>query len=310
MEFLRVDLQTDLARLRSSRFAPDHAVGDNLAFEERVCDARRDAFEADGPTTIELLTLLANHFRLRVQGALRSHIPLTFTSVNADAIYEPEIEPNQKVVRLECIDDALMKTGLSFSEMEQATKSGQRDNNIIGQLLDQWQIYPGARPPFVAFKSEVASDLREVDWLLRLRNRLGLGHYSPMPGQRQRFALMEYLVKDVIAEWLPLEARGAQRPFAFPTVLESQGSPHFFPSPAGLASSFAVDLDGTGKPSIREMLHIRITYIPDHLVKVGQLVGPMAPFQLGPVRDAHLEQLRRDAGRADFGAAMSGNVDE
>lgn len=310
MQFLRPDLQGDLARLRSSRFAPDHAVGDNLAFEERVCDARRDLFEADGPTTNELLTLLADHFRLRVQGALSSHIPVTFTSINRDAIYNPDIEANQKIVRLECIDDALLKIGLSFPEIEEATRPGRRDSGVIAQLLDQWQLYPGARPPFIAFKSEVASDLGEADWLLRLRNRLGLGHYSPMPGQRQRFALMEYLVKDVIAEWRPLEARGAQRPFAFPTVLESQGSPHFFPSPCGLASSFAVNLDGTGKPSIREMLHIRITYMPDHLVKVGELVGPLTPFQLGPVRDAHLEQLRRDAGRAGFGTAMSGDVDE
>jgi len=310
MQFLRVDLQADLARLRSSRSAPDHAVGDNLAFEERVCDARRDAFEADGPTTPELLTLLANHFLLRVQGALRSHIPVTFTSVNEDAIYKPDIEVNQKVVRLECIDDVLRKIGRSFSDMEEATRRGRRDNDVVTQLLDQVALYPGARPAFVAFKSEVASDLAEADWLLRLRNRMGLGHYSPMPGQRQRFALMEYLVKDVIAEWRPLEARGAQRGFAFPTVLESRESPHFFPSPRELPSSFTVDLNRSGKPSIREMLHIRITYVPDHLVKVGELVGPLAPFRLGSVRDSHLDLLRRNGGRADFGAPMSGDVDE
>jgi hypothetical protein len=89
MELLRADLQADLAHLRSSRSAPDRAVGDNFAFEERVCGARRDAFEADGPTTNQLLTLLADHFRLQVQGALRSHIPVTFTSINEDAIYKP-----------------------------------------------------------------------------------------------------------------------------------------------------------------------------------------------------------------------------
>ena len=247
MEFLRTDLQADLARLRSSRSAPDRAIGDNLAFEERVCDARRSAFEADGPTTTELLTLLADHFRLRVQGALRSHIPVTFTSINEYAIYKPDIEANQKVVQLECIDDALRKIDRSFSDIEEATRPGRRDNDLITQLLDQWQLYPGARPAFIAFKSEVASDLGAPDWLLRLRNRLGLGHYAPATGQRQRFALMEYLVKDVIAEWRPLEARGAQRGFAFPTVLESQGSPHFFPSPRGLPSSFTVDLGGVGR---------------------------------------------------------------
>ncbi|MBS0532417.1 MAG: hypothetical protein JSR72_00030 [Proteobacteria bacterium] len=310
MQLSRAELQNDLARLRSSRSAPDRAVGDNFEFEERVCDTRRDAFEADGPATNQLLTLLADHFRLRVQGALRSHIPVTFTSINEDAIYRPDIEANQKVVRLECIDDALRKIGRNYTDIEEATRPGRRDNGLITQLLDQWQLYPGARPAFIAFKSEVAADLGAADWLLRLRNRLGLGHYDPAPGQRQRFALMEYLVKDVIAEWRPLETRGAQRPFAFPTVLESQGSPHFFPSPHELASGFTVDFGGPGQASIREMLHIRITYLPDHLMKVGELVGPLDPFQLGAIRDGHLEQLRRDSGRADFGSPMSTEVDE
>ncbi len=310
MEFSRADLKADLTRLRSSRSAPDHAVGDNFAFEERVCDARRDAFEADGPAIAQLLTLMADHFRMQVQGALRSHIPVTFATVNKGAIYEPDIEANQKIVRLECIDHALNNIRRSFADIERAAKPNERDNDLIGQLVDQFALYPGARPAFVAFKSEVASDLGAPDWLLRLRNRLGLGHHGPMPGQRLRFALMEYLVKDVIAEWRPLETRGAQRPFAFPTVLESQGSPYFFPTPRGLASSFAVDLGGPSKAFIREMLHIRITYMPDHVVKVGELVGPLAPFHLGFVRDSHLEQLRRESKRVDFGASMNGEVDE
>lgn len=310
MDFLRADLQADLARLRSSRSAPDRAVGDNFALEERVGDARRDAFEAEQPATNELLTLLADHFRLEVQGALRNHIPVTFRQLNEGALYQPEIEANQKVVRLECIDDVLRKIGRSFSDIDEATRPGQRDNGVITQLLDQWQLYPGARPAFIAFKSEVTSELGAPDWLLRLRNRLGLGHYAPASGQRQRFALMEYLVKDVIAEWRPLESRGAQRAFAFPTVLESQGSPHFFPSPRQLPSSFAVDLDGATQASVREMLHLRITYMPDHLIKVGELVGPLPPFRLGAVRDSHLERLRRDGGQPDFGTLISSDVDD
>lgn len=310
MELSRADLQADLARLRSSRSAPEHAVGDNLAFEERVCDARRDAFEADGPNPNELLTLMAEHFQLRVQGALRSHIPVTFTSVNEGAIYKPDIEPNQKVVRLECIDDALKKIGRTYADLEEATRPGRRDNDLITQLVDQWQLYAGARPAFVAFKSEVASDLGRADWLLRLRNRLGLGHYAPATGQRQAFALMEYLVKDVIAEWRPLKPRGAHRPFAFPTVLESQGSPYFFPSPNELASSFTVDLGALGNDPIREMLHIRITYVADHLVRVAELVGPLPSVRLASVRDGHLARLSADSRRADFGAQMSGEVDE
>ena len=310
MNFSRADLQSDLSHLRTSRSPTDRAIGDNLQFEERVCDARRDAFEADGNSVHQLLPLMADHFRMRVQGVMRDHIPVTFTSINYDALYHPDIELNQKVVRVECIDDVLKKISRSFEDVDKATKSGQRDMDLLAQFVDQWQLYPGARPSFVAFKSEVADDLAQPDWLIRFRNRLGLGHYDPAVGQRQSFVLMEYLVKDVVAEWKRLEARGAERPFAFPTVLESQGSSHFFPSPRELSSSFAVDLGGPGNPPIREMLHIRITYRADHLVKVGQLLGPLPRISLGAARDGHLERLRNDAHRLDFGATMSGEVDE
>jgi hypothetical protein len=310
MQFTRSDLQADLARLRSTRSAPDRAFGDNFMFEERICNTRRDALEATGVMGGSLMALQADHFRMQVQGALHAHVPVTFTAVNRDALYAPDIEPNQKIVRLECLDDVLKKTGRSFAEIEPAVRPGGRDVGIIGQLLDQFRLYPGARPAFVAFKSEVATDLGTPDWLPRLRSRMGLGHYDPAPGQRQAFALMEYLVKDVIWEWQPLETRGALRPFAFPTVLESRASPYFFPSPSNLPSSFAVDLDGPGRNPIREMLHVRITYRPDHMVKVGELVGPLSQIKLGAVRDNHLDRLRVDAGRSGFGAPMSAEVDE
>jgi len=310
MIFSRPDLHADLVRLRSSRYAPDRAFGDNFEFEERVGDARRDAFEAAGVPVGSVLALQADHFRMHVQGALHDHIPVTFTAVNHDALYAPDIDGNQKIVRIECLDDVLTKIGRSFADIEDAVKSGHRGDAIVAQLLDQWRLYPGARPAFVAFKSEVVTDIGAPDWLLRLRNRMGLGHYDPAAGQRQAFALMEYLVKDVIAEWLPLETRGAKRPFAFPTVLESRASPYFYPGPRDLPSSFALDLTDPARNPIREMLHVRITYRVDHLVKVGELVGLLPPVRLGAARDRHLDRLRRDGGRVDFGAPMSSDVDE
>jgi hypothetical protein len=50
--------------------------------------------------------------------------------------------------------------------------------------------------------------------------------------------------------------------------------------------------------------------MPDHLVKVGELVGPLPAVRVAATRDIHLERLRSDAKRADFGAPMSGEVDE
>jgi hypothetical protein len=246
-----------------------------------------------------------------VQGTRRMHVPVTFTATNQDALYLSEIEPNQKIVRVECLDDILAGIKLIYSEIAPFIEPPDRDDNLVAHLVEQFELYPGARPAFVAFKSEVKTDLAAPNWLVRLRNRMGLGHYAPAPGQRQAFGLMEYPVSDVIAEWQPLEARGAVRPFANPTVLDGKGvSPYFFPSPRNLASSFAVDLDAPGRTPIREMLHVRLTYRPHHLIRVGELVGPLPPVKLSAARDAHLAMLRNDSGRHDFGATMMGEVDE
>ena len=122
---------------------------------------------------------------------------------------------------------------------------------------------------------------------------------------------MEYLAKDAIEEWDRGRARGAARPFAFPTVLEAPGSVCFFPAPRDAPSSFALDLtDGPARPPIRELLHLRITYRLQHLARVGELVGPLPEMKLAARRDAHLGELRRLSGRGDFGAPMSGEVDD
>lgn len=311
MQLARTDLRNDLARLRASRFAPDRAVGDNFLFEERVCDDRSARFEDFDGSIRSLVGLQGSYFAVRVQGARRDHVPDTFTTLNQDALYLADVEPNQKIVRLECLDDVLRSTGRTYAELTEAMNSHPRDDNLIAHILGQFTLYPGARPAFVAFKSEVDRDLRQADWAMRLRNRMGLGHYDPAPGQRQAFALMEYLAKDVDAEWQPLRARGAERPFALPTVLDGKGvSPYSFPSPRNLTSSFAVDLADPPSNPIREMLHVRITYRPHHLVRVGELVGPLPPVRLVAARDGHLERLRQGSGRADFGAMMVGEVDE
>jgi len=311
MQFLRLDLAADLGRLRGSRSAPDRATGDNFLFEERVGDARRGDFENFDTAISRLVELKANYFAAAVQGARRDHISVTFTAANREALYLNDIEANQKIVRLECLDDILRGTHRTFADLAQAVDPATRDDDFVAHIVDQFALYPGARPAFVAFKSEVQADLAEADWLLRLRNRMGLGHYDPAAGQRQAFGLMEYLVKDVLSEWQPLAARGAERAFAYPTVLDGNGvSPYFFPGPRELPSSFAVNLGDPGRNAIRELLHVRITYRPHHLVRVGELAGPLPPVKLAAARDAHLAMLRNHAGRGDFGALMSGEVDE
>ncbi len=312
MKFDHKELQNDLNAMRLSRLAPERAVGDNFLFEERVSDIREKYFEDFDPTATKLSTLQSRHFRLAVQGARRSHVPTTFQTGNALALYRPDIEPNQKLVRLERIDDILMGAGQDYAALQTALSPRSRDDALISTIVDQWKIFPGARPSFVAFKSELQDDLTKSDWLIRLRERLGLGHFAPAPGEKQSFALMEYKVKDVLDDWEALKSRGAERPFAFPTVLEAPGSPHYFPAPTGSAGGFTIDLSETdrSRASIRELLHIRLNYRLEHLVRVGQLVGPLPELKLSAARDAHLDKLRRQSGRADFGTHMAGEVDE
>lgn len=178
MKFDHKELQNDLNAMRLSRLAPERAVGDNFLFEERVSDIREKYFEDFDPTATKLSTLQSRHFRLAVQGARRSHVPTTFQTGNALALYRPDIEPNQKLVRLERIDDILMGAGQDYAALQTALSPRSRDDALISTIVDQWKIFPGARPSFVAFKSELQDDLTKSDWLIRLRERLGLGHFA------------------------------------------------------------------------------------------------------------------------------------
>ena len=239
-------------------------------------------------------------------------MPSTFSAANDLALYQPDIEPNQKLVRLECLDDALEPAaGLSFTRLADAVGAKTRDEDVIDRALERFRTYRGARPAFVAFESEVAADLRAPDWLLRLRNRLGLGHHAPAAGETKAFALMEYLVADALDAWNAARARGAERPFACPTVLDSKPSAFFFPSPRNVDASFAVELtEGAAAPPIREFLHLRISYRPHHLTRVGELVGPLPAVRLAARRDAHLAGLRGMSARDDFGAEIADEVDD
>lgn len=65
------------------------------------------------------------------------------------------------------------------------------------------------------------------DWAEILRDQLGLGHYSPaMGGPPIEIMVMRYTVKEAM-EAFP----GGKGHPAVPTVLDSDMSPFFFPSP-------------------------------------------------------------------------------
>jgi hypothetical protein len=275
-------------------------VGFNYLVEENVSDMRRDQVEAFEMGTDEVREVVQAYFDGAIQGIVRGHPSTTFDiDVNADALLPATIDPNQKIIRLERIDRVLSKDpSLTFDRVDAARTAG--NSSDLQAFVDLFSTYPGERPSFSAFKSEVDEDLRALDWLQRLIDRMGLYHHYPFDSrQTYSFALMEYTAKDVLAQ---AKTKGIGRPFAVATVLECQENPAFFPVPKGAAYGFTVDLRERvpKRPNVREILHMRLDYSWKNVSRLAQW-GGMAQPDIEPSRDRHLAALRRDTGRADFG---------
>jgi hypothetical protein len=307
MEFNRDAFTRDMANLRSAPSAHHRAIGDNLGFEENVGSDRLADFENYAPNR-PLRAALASYFNNTVQGQELDHIPSTFSAVNAAALISGMAEV-QKIVRLERIDSTVEEQAFgrskadTFSALEDALAARTVDQSLVSPFIRAFATYPGARPAFACFKAEVAGDLTSQDWIARLIARLGLGHHNIPAGQVGYFALMEYTVREVYAQALPvMDAR-----FAVPTVLDGRESSYFFPAPRTTNEGFAVDLAPTeGRNAVREFLHVRITYKPEHMVRVGALHGPTANVDLMDARDRHLERIRARTNRFDYGELMQG----
>jgi hypothetical protein len=303
MRFHRQRLNDDMDRLRQAADADDRARGDNFAFEDNVGPARLAHFEATTAGMGDLAKAAMGYFRRSVEGARLDHVPSTFEDMNDPALWPSTIEGVQKIVRLERIDGILDSARVDFAALKATVESGCPDDSVVTPLLRGFEDFPGARPSFACFKAEVAVDLQRSDWLERLCQRLGLGHWALADGQTARFALMEYTVAEVFRQ------TRLTRPFARPTVLECQNSEFFFPTPREVENGYAVDLDHlAGRDSIREFLHVRIKYGIDHLKRIAERTGPTAPVDLPAARAAHLARLqarlKTRCDRSDFGEPM------
>lgn len=306
MRFASSDLQTilDTARAHVPATAEERAVRavhDNFAFEENVGSDRQAEFERLPVPSSDLRARMQKYFERSVQGGRRGHLPSTFSPINAPALMAAAIEDNQTIVRLECVEDYFTANP---PETDADTLETSLKPALTAPLVRHLDSFAGERPAFGCFKAEVKRELKDKgNWLIRLIQRLGLGHWAPPAGTRLRFALMEYSVGEVKRQAAGLT--GLAQPFAKPTVLDARNSPFFFPSPADSKEGFAADLDPTpGQNSIREFLHIRIKYAPEHVTRIGTLHGPISHNDLKAIRNAHLTAVRERCHRADFGAEM------
>ncbi|WP_349369168.1 hypothetical protein [Salinarimonas sp.] len=298
MDFTKAPFQEHARRLEADAEPPTRAVGENYRIEENVSAERLAHFEAETGYTDDLKEAARDYFDLHIQGEARGARPTTFDpDLNAGALLGDDVEPRQKIVRLERIDELLSKSGWTYAQLQDAHTS--RDAATLSAFVALFETFPGERPAFAAFKSEVEADVGRDDWLERLCERFGLYHHFGT--EPRQFALMEYTAGEVLAH---AGDGGIDRPFALASVLESRENPAFHPVPRATANGFAVDLgtDAPSRPLVREILHVRMPYKAAHVKRIAESRVNGKPDILA-ARAVHLDRVRAGTRRADFGHA-------
>ncbi len=277
---------------------------DNVWFDERVNATRQRAFEEEigrVETWEELRRRHVDYWETFVKVG-DGFVPHTFIEdfVARDL---SRIDEKQKVVRIESLARPLSATAISLDRLRKALADDEHD--IIDLFLRTWNNFSmrDARPAFATLKSAVADDLNEPDWPERLRDRLGLAHYDAADGP-EPIALMEYRVEEIVEA---AQSAGAACAVTAPTVLDSGPWPYFFPAPTELDCGRAMALFeiGNDEDLVVELLHVRLTYRPEHIVRLGEIGQPPAPLALTQLRNHHLMALRLASERHEFGEEMS-----
>ena len=96
---------------------------------------------------------------------------------------------------------------------------------------------------------------------------------------------------------------GLSNVFTVPTVLDSLPWPHFFPAPRNTPYGSAMSLDPIDDENrlLAEMLHVRLTYRPEHVARLDHIKRPPAAHELKELRNHHLLAVQVASGRDDFG---------
>ncbi|MBF0136237.1 MAG: hypothetical protein H7833_04100 [Magnetococcus sp. DMHC-1] len=303
-----------------------HARAHNFLHDERIGDERAGVYlrhlKLDNPSPAHVRERHAAYVDERVRTA---GIPDTFLAINQDAHLDG-LDGDQILVRMENLDLLLNWTtseGYAASESEAFDKLGrfhaQLTNNPHGSTehndakaffedaMDYWNIVlRDTRPVFVAFEADVLQEIAVSGWPEALRTRLGLAHFVPKSPKKQIYvALMRYSVKDVLHACHKVVPHA--RAFAVPTALDQYICEYFFPAPMNPRTSTSYGRSMALKPVedtrllLAELLHVKINYQPGHFSKFGRLTGSIPDYSVRDLRNAHLEALRIDTERDDFG---------
>ena len=320
-----------LRRIDPALVTQDRAVLENFVMDERVHDARVVHFAAAAGTVP--WTSINEFFDRHSHRYLQPHVeleksdtgvPHTFDSSLNGGNFWPLIEENLALYRVESVVFALKGSGVEEVDLEQAIDAmagraspyGKPEaSTILARVCDNWNVRRDQRPLFATTAPEIEPLLTDhpVEWENAVRDHLGLGHLNPRAASEPvKVLLMRYTVKEVRAATKAAGSGG----FCIPTVLDGSINPHFFPTPlpsAGAPSGphgvgRAINLRPVATQSEYvmglELIHSYVEYRPEHLIRWGLVSRPLA-IDLGQLRSFHLEWLRLDTERDDFGCDLT-----
>ncbi len=239
--------------------------------------------------------------------------PWTFRTDN-DINRLHNIEPNLYLIRIEDANWLCDSIGITCTDLEANIKAFEQGNtkarDFLNGVVKRWNAERDKRPMFATTELEVEDIINDDsdDWSEQLRDRLGLGHYSPLSGRPNEIILMRYTVQEV------LDSLAGEGYPAIPTVLDSNMSPYFFPSPIpkhnnpyyGHTVNLTDIADDNDYRMGVELLHPRIDYKPEHFFKMGVIARPFT-MPLERARRFHLPWLCVHSERDDFGAQLWGD---
>lgn len=306
MNFLDASIKDATATWATDPDPHQRSCAHNLLMEARVSPTRLAAFEADvAPVRdpSDLRRRATDYYETFVR--VSRGVPHTFQDLNSTAS-PGTLSPEQKLVRLEAIGEALDKTGIGFDDLQRALNRHDRGSNTLVQFfLDQWNYRPDIRRnpvSFAAFKEHLFAEVEKLDWPDELRDRLGLPHLDPAAGPIA-VALMEYEVSEVLDTTEPV---GASHVFCVPTALDAQPYAQFVPTPLTFTFGcpMALFLAQSDEELIAEILHPRLSYRRRNLTKLGfiQRAPPLTDFV--ELRNNHLWALRIAALDDAFGLEL------
>lgn len=299
------------------------ARAENHLFEERVGADRQQGYDAVLRLPSASVENWIEKHREYLNGKVQfQDLPETFTALNAEAALPAAVLSDlgevQELVRVESLDYALSTAkGTAIDSLHECVSVFRGDAKIpnlakrdaeaklheICRLLNENPY--AVRPRFAAFAQDLEEDLAADDWLVRLRDRLGLAHF-PAPHGRfgaHPLAVMRYQVKLVRTE---AERRNATHPLTVPTVIDAEPNEVFHPAPRELHYGRTLNLGGPDADCERlasEVLHLKVRYQPRHIWRVGAISerADDSPGQVARLRAHHLGCLRRLSGRDDYG---------